>query len=251
MIRVLLKMILPGFLFSLTSFSARAQGQPARCPPVERPTLLVSHVGALTGCPFSAIIENIHSQTLADGTHVQTKSKTVVYRDSLGRIRVESYAPTESVPSVIQISDPAAGFSYMLLPQKFAIAYRHKLNDPAAGPKVGPQGQHPSAQGSVSPPARQPAPKPTIERLESQQMEGLLVIGRRTTMTIPAGAEGNDRALTIVSESWISSDMGITLLEKTSDPRSGDSERQMTNLEQAEPDVTLFQVPADYAVQDQ
>jgi len=82
-------------------------------------------------------------------------------------------------------------------------------------------------------------------------MEGLLVIGRRTTMTIPAGAEGNDRALTIVSESWISSDMGITLLEKTSDPRSGDSERQMTNLEQAEPDVALFQVPADYTIQDQ
>jgi hypothetical protein len=152
---------------------------------------------------------------------------------------------------VIQISDPAAGFSYMLLPQKSAIAYRHTLNEPAPGPKVGAQDQHTSAQVSAAPSAQQPRPKPTVERLESQQMEGLLVIGRRTTMTIPAGAEGNDGALTIVSESWISSDMGITLLEKTSDPRSGVSERRMTNLEQAEPDVALFQVPADYTIQDQ
>ena len=58
-------------------------------------------------------------------------------------------------------------------------------------------------------------------------------------------------ALTIVSEIWISSDMGITLLEKHSDPRSGDVEQRMTNLERAEPDVALFHVPADYAIKDQ
>ena len=248
--KVLLNMMIVCGLVSQADYTATAQTRVSTCPPVEKPTLHVSQVGALTGCPFSTVIQNTHSQTLADGTHVQTKSKTVVYRDSLGRIRVDSYAPTDSVPSMILISDPAAGFSYMLLPQKSAIAYRHKLTDPAAEPKVGAQGQHASAQAAASSPA-QLGPKPTVDKLESQQMEGLLVMGRRTTMTIPAGAEGNDRALTIVSESWISSDMGITLLEKTSDPRSGDSERQMTNLEQAEPDVALFQVPADYTIQDQ
>jgi hypothetical protein len=249
--RVLLNVMIVCGLVSLADYTATAQTRASTCPPVEKPTLRVSQVAALTGCPFSGVIQNTHSQTLADGTHVQTKSKTVVYRDSLGRIRAESYASTDSVPSMIQISDPVAGFSYMLLPQKSAIAYRHTFNDPAAEPKTGAQGQHASAQPFASPSAQQPRPKPTVERLESQQMEGLSVIGRRTTMTIPAGAEGNDRALTIVSESWISPDMGITLLEKTSDPRSGDSERQMTNLEQAEPDVALFQVPADYTIQNQ
>src|ERR1700751_994585 len=142
MMKVLLNMMLLCGLVSLVDYTAMAQTQVSACPPVEKPTLRVSQVGALTGCPFSAVIQNIHSQTLADGTHVQTKSKTVVYRDSLGRIRVESYAPTDTVPSVIQISDPAAGFSYMLLPQKSAIAYRHTLNEPAPGPKVGAQDQH-------------------------------------------------------------------------------------------------------------
>ena len=67
----------------------------------------------------------------------------------------------------------------------------------------------------------------------------------------PAGAEGNDRPLTEVRETWRSADMGITLLEKTSDPQKGDSERRMTNLEQTEPDPALFQVPADYTIEDQ
>jgi hypothetical protein len=188
------------------------------------------------GCPLSAVIEITHTQTLADGTHVQTKSKTLVYRDSLGRVRFDNYAPAQEAPSYIQIFDPVEGLRYFIQPQ-FAIASRSKWTAPPPSRSV----------GSTSP----PAPQSADEKLESQQMEGLLVMGRRTTMTIPAGAEGNDRALTIVSESWISSDMGITLLEKTSDPRSGDSERQMTNLEQAEPDVALFQVPADYTIQDQ
>jgi hypothetical protein len=74
MMKVLLKMMLLCGLVSLVDYTAMAQMQVLACPPVEKPTLRVSQVGALTGCPFSAVIQNIHSQTLADGTHVQTKS---------------------------------------------------------------------------------------------------------------------------------------------------------------------------------
>jgi hypothetical protein len=94
MMKVLLNMMIVCGLVSLADYTATAQTRVSTCPPVEKPTLHVSQVGALTGCPFSTVIQNTHSQTLADGTHVQTKSKTVVYRDSLGRIRVDSYAPT-------------------------------------------------------------------------------------------------------------------------------------------------------------
>ena len=88
----------------------------------------------------------------------------------------------------------------MLLPQKSAIAYRHKLNDPAADQKSVRKSTPIRPEFCFS--ARAAASTETYRReTGSQQMEGLLVIGRRTTMTIPAGAEGNDRALTIVSES--------------------------------------------------
>jgi hypothetical protein len=71
------------------------------------------------------------------------------------------------------------------------------------------------------------------------------------TQTIPVGAEGNDRALTVVVETWESRDMGIILLQKNSDPRSGNSIKRMTNLKRTEPDAALFQVPTDYTISDQ
>jgi hypothetical protein len=41
------------------------------------------------------------------------------------------------------------------------------------------------------------------------------------------------------------------LLQKTSDPRSGDNEKRVTNLVLSEPDPSLFRVPADYTVVNQ
>jgi hypothetical protein len=95
------------------------------------------------------------------------------------------------------------------------------------------------------------SPKTVVEQLGTQWIEGLLAKGMRTTTTIPAGMEGNDRVLTVVSEIWVATDMGVTLLEKRSDPRSGDRETRLTNLEQSEPDAALFQVPSEYTIQDQ
>jgi hypothetical protein len=79
-------------------------------------------------------------------------------------------------------------------------------------------------------------------------MEGLLATGRRDVLTIPAGAEGNDRPVVIISEIWESTDMGIRLLVRRSDPRTGNIEQRMTNLTRTEPDASLFQVPADYTI---
>jgi hypothetical protein len=44
--------------------------------------------------------------------------------------------------------------------------------------------------------------------------------------------------------------MGVTLLEKRSDPRTGDAETRRTNLEQSEPDAAQFQPRGDYASKD-
>jgi hypothetical protein len=234
-------MVVSGLLM-LAHSTAMAQPQPPACPRLEKPFLRVPMVDDVrSGCPFSAVIQLTTTQTLADGTHIQRNVKALVYRDSLGRIRYESYGPTDTTPSMIEIYDPVEGFSYFFLPQKAAIAYRHKLGQPAADARVGTQDQHIPA----------PEPKIATETLGVQQFEGVLATGTKTTRTTPAGAEGNDRALTTVRETWSSRDIGITLLEKTSDPRNGDSERRMMNLEQTEPEATLFQVPADYKIQDQ
>lgn len=245
-----LKMVLACCLLSLTARTSTGQTQ-SMCPQVERPSIYVSLMQARTRCPLSAAIQIKRIQTLADGTHVQTRSKALVYRDSLGRIRYETYNPTDIEPNMIEIVDPVDGFGYFLFPQKPAVSVRHKLSEPGADAAVGAQGQHASAPPSRSPPAQDLEPKIAVEQLGSQQLEGLLVTGTRTTWTLPVGAQGNDRPITTVSEIWISSEIGITLLERKSDPRQGDLERQMTNLEQTEPEAALFQVPANYTLSDQ
>jgi len=40
----------------------------------------------------------------------------------------------------------------------------------------------------------------------------------------------------------------MVVLSKNSDPRSGESTTRLTNISRAEPDPSLFQIPADYEV---
>jgi hypothetical protein len=51
-----------------------------------------------------------------------------------------------------------------------------------------------------------------------------------------------------MSETWYSAELTMTLLAKSSDPRSGDTEKRVISLTRAEPDPSLFQVPPNYTV---
>jgi len=88
----------------------------------------------------------------------------------------------------------------------------------------------------------------STEQLGTQTMEGVTVNGVRTTRTIPAGQIGNDRAITIVTEVWTSPDLQTIISSKRSDPRMGDQTFRLTNLQRAEPDPSLFSVPADFKI---
>jgi hypothetical protein len=88
----------------------------------------------------------------------------------------------------------------------------------------------------------------TTEDLGSQTMEGVFVTGVRTTHTIPAGQIGNDRPIAIVTEIWTSPDLKTIIYSKRSDPRMGELTFQLTNITRAEPDASMFTVPADFRV---
>ena len=244
----LLKLVYVGGLLALAAATTFAQSSP--CPQASKYGI-ASAAASLAGCPFSALIETETTQSLADGTHIQTRFKGVVYRDSAGRIRYETYAPASphtdfpAAPNMVWILDPVAGYQYLLWPET-AIASRHRLGESATNPSA-PQ----SSSAAASTGAQHQELEATVENLGTMWLEGLLVKGRRITHTIPAGAEGNDRVLTVVVEAWESSDMGITLLQKNSDPRSGNSIKRMTNLKRTEPHAALFQVPTDHTMKDE
>ena len=94
-------------------------------------------------------------------------------------------------------------------------------------------------------------PQIVTEPLDSQMIEGVYADGTRTTEVIPAGSEGNDRPINIVQENWVSQELGVAILNKYIDPRSGESITRLTNLDLAEPSIELFQIPADYRTVDE
>jgi hypothetical protein len=86
--------------------------------------------------------------------------------------------------------------------------------------------------------------------LEHKVIDGIQVEGRRTTTVIPAGQIGNEQPITITSEQWRSPDLNVLVMTRHSDPRTGDSVYRLQNIIRAEPDRSLFMVPADYTVKD-
>lgn len=86
----------------------------------------------------------------------------------------------------------------------------------------------------------------TREDLGTQTMEGVLVTGTRMTRTIPAGKIGNEQPINIVTEVWTSPELKTVVMSKRSDPRTGEQTFRLTNITRAEPDASLFTVPADF-----
>jgi hypothetical protein len=96
---------------------------------------------------------------------------------------------------------------------------------------------------------QQERPHSSVEKLGGESIAGVYAEGRRITRVIPAGTQGNDRDFSVITETWESSELGIQVLDKTTDPRNGVTTRETKNLTRSEPDPALFQVPADYELQ--
>ncbi len=88
------------------------------------------------------------------------------------------------------------------------------------------------------------------EQLGKQNIEGVEAEGTRTTVTIPAGEIGNERAIEIVSERWYSPELQLVVMTRHSDPRSGETTYKLTNINRAEPAKSLFEVPSDYTIKE-
>jgi TonB family protein len=84
------------------------------------------------------------------------------------------------------------------------------------------------------------------ESLGKQMIEGVEAEGTRSTVTIPAEAIGNERAIEIVDERWYSAELQIVVMSRHSDPRFGESTYRLTNIDRREPEKSLFEVPANF-----
>ena len=81
-------------------------------------------------------------------------------------------------------------------------------------------------------------------------LERLPRVLRKRTEIIPTGRIGNDRPIEITDEVWQSTELKMVVLSRHHDPRTGDVEYRLTNINRAEPARELFTPPADYTILD-
>ena len=84
--------------------------------------------------------------------------------------------------------------------------------------------------------------------LGQKDFEGVRAEGKSTTWTIPAGQVGNRNPINIVSETWYSPELQVTVYSRYSDPRTGESVYKLAGIRRAEPAADLFTVPDEYSV---
>jgi hypothetical protein len=88
------------------------------------------------------------------------------------------------------------------------------------------------------------------ESLGQKAFDGVLADGKRVTTVLPAGAIGNQQPITVQSEQWFAPDLEILVMTRHSDPRTGETAYALSNIVRAEPAAGLFDVPADYTIQE-
>jgi hypothetical protein len=199
----------------------------------------------VTGAPFSATFSTQSTHTLADGNQIQRNTTGTFARDTQGRTRREMTLPgigpmaasSGAPPHAVFISDPVARVNYVLHADEKTVNELPMRGKRGAGQAADNRGFRNRFQNEE-----------TTADLGTQTINGVAAQGTRITRTIPAGEFGNVKPIVIVTERWYSSELQTYVMTKKTDPVMGDTVTQLTNIQRAEPDASLFKVPADYAV---
>jgi len=203
----------------------------------------------VTGAPYSGTETLTTQEKFADGNSVNTSRSTQRARDGQGRTfssqTITPAASTGKAPYTrTTIMDPVAGLRYDL-DSSTMIAYESRI------PKM--PGRNSS---SSTPPAPTASTRTlpngatqTVTLLGTQTVNGVQATGTQITEVIPAGAIGNAQPITNTRITWISTDLHIPVQIKSTDPRIGSTDMELTNISTGEPSATLFTVPSTYTIQ--
>lgn len=242
--------------------------------------LVAADAQVVKGKAYSANTSTETVQTLADGNRIVRRTVSKFYRDSDGRTRREqtfgNVDPEHPTPHEVKVfvDDPVNGTAFVLDPgsksadkvqrtRKFLderngeddgtrIMFK-SVNDSEAGEQSAPgrmmvkfRDEHsgnPNALAMVVPDQKRDVVK---EDLGTRNIEGVDCSGTRQTITIPAGAVGNEKPILLVTETWFAPAIDAVVQSTTDDPRYGKTTYQLTNVQLSEPARSLFEPPTDF-----
>ena len=197
-------------------------------------------ISELRGKPFTATARTTLTEVLPDGTK---KSRTVedhIARDSKGRIYQEQHLPwTEDVNNpvyYVNIYDPVGKRRIHIDPQNHSVIIR-----PIERPV------HYDALEYLTLKATRHGEHIKNEKLGTREFAGVYAWGRRSLHTFPPGTFGNAQSFESVDECWFEERLGVDVLRRRSDPRSGEQVTELINLTRGEPDPAMFQPPPGYS----
>ncbi len=234
----------------------------------------------MVNAPYSGQQEIETSQTLQGGVRINRPSRLgqKFWRDSQGRIRVErSFASgsgrVEGVPTLVQIQDPVAGYTY-IMDDVNKVAHRIKVSvvqqpnleevmkrdlsrrespaQSAPRPGSGPAENAPRPAAAQRADAGSPPPvQSSLQDLGTQVIDGVVVHGTRVVTVTPAGYAGADGPISNTRDMWYSPDLNMIIRTVLGGPLLGTQTERVANLSRSEPDSSLFVVPADYRIVDE
>jgi hypothetical protein len=218
-----------------------------------------SELPAVVDAPLSATGKREEVTKLIDGNRIVRTTTTRLVRDSQGRTRVEHVFPTPNGfrgawPSVIQISDPISGESFMLnMLQKTASMMPPSepssvLQAPVAAPPMAPQLSTPLLGFGFVGTMSQTQLKETS--LGEKMIDGIRAVGKRVDYTVPANTIGNQKPLKVQMEQWFSPDLGVVVLSTQRCSAGVENTYKLEQIDRSEPDSSLFTIPADFTKED-
>ncbi len=231
------------------------------------------------GKPYTADTSTETVQTLADGNRIAHRTVSKFYRDSDGRTRREqtfgNVDPQHPTPHEVKVfvDDPLNGTAYVLDPgsktgdkvqrtRKFLderigedegtrVMFK-TLSDPEADEQSAPgrmmikfRDEHAGNLATIVTDEKRDVAR---EDLGTRNIEGVDCTGTRQTITIPASAIGNEKPISIVTETWFAPAIAAVVQSTTDDPRYGKTTYQLTNVQLSEPARSLFEPPANFKV---
>lgn len=241
---------------------ATARAQTPLCM-IGVPSTTIWSEGRRVSAPFSGTIKTTFVQNLPDGNSIHAVLVTHEARDTADRTMLETVQSCSFSEDgqrherlTIRVNDPVArtmtNWNAGIGDEPTIARMTHLLDAPQPGPKF-------TNEELAMLARRQKAFEAGMtyfqkeyksEDLGMKQISGLAARGSRSTRTIPAGEEGNDKPLMVVTETWRSTDLDMTLYAMQDDPRRGRITMEFENLKLSEPDPAVFAPPAGYKVVD-
>ena len=242
--------------------------------------LVAADAQMVKGKPYSADTSTETVQTLTDGNRIVHRTVSKFYRDSDGRTRreqtfgnVDLEHPSPHEVKVF-VDDPVSGAAFVLDPgSKSAdrVQRTRKFLDERNGEDVGTNIMFKSVNEGEDVEQNGPGrmmikfrdehsgdSNTSLFRIESDKrdvakedlgtrnIEGVDCKGTRQTITIQAGAVGNEKPISIVTETWFAPTIAAVVESTTDDPRYGKTTYQLTNVQLNEPSRSLFEPPANF-----